>query len=185
MHRLYANRPDWKRVPNKRFYCKQIDTPSFVGSIILLLLDEVREPLIVDMGGQSLCLADTGYSWLQQFPANAHYTITTMYDANAKIVQWYIDICLQTGVDERNIPWLDDLYLDLVVYPTGEVFLLDADELADALEKGEISAAEYDMAWREVNQLKARIAQGNLKLAELSARHRKMLLETKESSETS
>jgi predicted RNA-binding protein associated with RNAse of E/G family len=180
MKHVTADRPDWKRVPRKRFSCKQIDTPAFSGSIVLLQLDEVREPLIVDMNGQKLCLADTGYSWLQQFPANEHYTILTMYDADAKVVQWYLDICLRTGLDERNIPWHDDLYLDLVVLPSGEILLLDADELADAREKGDITDAEYDLAWREAKRLKERIENGELKLAELSEIHRRMLLEVEQ-----
>ncbi len=176
MKHLSADRPDWKRVPRKRFYCKNVDTPGFKGWITLLILDEVREPLIVKVHSRPLCLADTGYAWLQQFPDGEHYTVTTMFDAGGKVVQWYIDICLQTGADERNIPWLDDLYLDLAVLPTMEVQLLDADELANALTNGEITQAEYDLAWREARNLSERIAREDFDLLKLIESHRQMLI---------
>ena len=93
-------------------------------------------------------------------------------------MQWYIDICLQHGVDESNTPWLDDLYLDVVVSPSLEVELLDADELGQAWEAGEISKAEFDLAWREADKLMTQIARRRLKLLELGETHRQWLLQT-------
>lgn len=176
MKRLFADRPDWKRILERRFYCSFLETPDFTGHITLLCLDKIREPLIVDLHGQPVCVVNHGYQWLQQFPANEHFAVTTMFDANQQVVQWYVDICLQTGVDPRSkIPWLDDLYLDLVITPKMEVELRDADELQEARESGEITAAEYELAWDVANRLMEQIAQNKFALLTLSETHRRML----------
>lgn len=99
-----------------------------------------------------------------------------MFDQNDQIVQWYIDICLRSGVDGSDIPWMDDLYLDLAVLPDMQVELLDADELADARESGEITTAEFDLAWTEANRLMEQIAHGHFGLFSLSDGHRRILL---------
>lgn len=50
------------------------------------------------------------------------------------------------GVTEQGVPWFDDLYLDVVVLRNGEVFLLDEDELDDALTRGDITREDYQLA---------------------------------------
>ena len=82
-----------------------------------------------------------------------HFTVTTHFDASGQIALWYIDICLLTGVGQNQIPWLDDLYLDLVVSPSMEVEVKDADELLAARESGEISTTEFNLAWCEADRL--------------------------------
>ena len=82
-----------------------------------------------------------------------HFTVTTHFDGNGQIVLWYIDICLLTGVGQNQIPWLDDLYLDLVVSPSMEVEVKDADELLAARKSGEISTTEFNLAWCEADRL--------------------------------
>lgn len=99
--------------------------------ITLLNTIKVTEPLSVNYGERKVCIVDDGYMWLQQFPLEKNHSVTRMFDANGDIVQWYIDICLRNGV-ENNVPWMDDLFLDIVVLPNGEIIEKDADELEEA-----------------------------------------------------
>jgi predicted RNA-binding protein associated with RNAse of E/G family len=166
-------------VLQRRFTLSYIDTPGFTGHVSLLCLDAVREPLWVELGTRRLCLADAGYSWLQHFPADEpHYVLTTMFDAQGQVIQWYFDICREHGVDARGVPWYDDLYLDVVLAPPEGPLLLDEDELADALQSGDITLAEYDLAWREARQLLHALEQGRAELLALGPEHRRMLLRT-------
>ena len=50
------------------------------------------------------------------------------------------------GTDEDVIPYFDDLYLDLVVYPNGTIIEDDMDELEEALLIKDISEEQYDLA---------------------------------------
>ena len=176
MERKLANMPGWKRILQSRFYHSYLDTSEFNGHITLYCMDTVRTPLVVEYFNRQICIVDDGYAWLKQFPSGEHFTVTAQYDASARLVLWYIDICLCTGVNQDQIPWMDDLYLDLVVSPGMEVKLKDADELLAARESGEISSAEFDLAWRQADRLMERIAQNQFDLFTLNDVHRQMLL---------
>jgi uncharacterized protein len=178
MERKLANLPGWKRIIQSRFCGSYLDTPEFKGHITLYCMDAVRAPLVVEYFKQKICIVDAGYAWLKQFPSGEHFTVTAHFDDEARLVLWYIDICLRTGVSQDQIPWMDDLYLDLVVSPTREVELKDADELLAARESGQISAAEFDLAWREADRLVELIGQNQLGLLTLSDVHRRMLLQS-------
>jgi uncharacterized protein len=176
--RKYANFPGWKRILQHRFYSSYLDTPEFSGTIALYCLDAVTAPRVVEFFHRKICVFDSGYSMLFQFPANEqHFTVTTNFDASGQILQWYIDICLRTGISENHVPWLDDLYLDLVVSPTLEIEVKDADELLNARESGDISIAEFDLAWREAHRLIDQISKNQLGLLALSNVRRRMLLQ--------
>ena len=174
-HKL-ANNPGWERILQHRFYHSHLNTPGFQGYITLYCMDAVRAPLVVRYFGRQFCIADAGCAWLKQFPTGEHYTVTTHFDASGQVVLWYIDVCLRHGVGQDQIPWMDDLYLDLVVSPSMEVEPKDADELLSARENGEITSAEYDLALREANRLMECIASNQFGLFALSGLHREMLL---------
>ena len=157
MKRKRADRADWRRILKKRFSGMQLTTPAFTGAVTLLQIDEVREPLVITLQGKRECIADEGYSWLQHFPVGTRYTLTTMFDAQGDLIQWYIDICKQHGIDSDDVPWYDDLYLDIAMLPTGEPLLLDVEELDEALRQGKITPTEYDFAWREADTILAAI----------------------------
>ena len=98
-----------------------------------------------------------------------------MFDHNGNIVQWYIDICKENGI-ENNVPWMDDLFLDIVVLPSGEIIEKDADELEDAYSKRIIDKRLYDLAWDEMKKLKGLIIERNFELIRLSKNHKEILV---------
>ncbi len=177
MKRKSAKRVSWRLVTARRFAVEHLDTAACRGQATLLCLDAVREPLWVPCAGGRLCVADRGFSWLQQFPERAHDTVTAMFDADDGIVQWYVDICKAHGIDERGIPWFDDLYLDPTILPGGASALLDAEELDEALRQRRISRDDYDPARREAARLAAGPGRGELaRLQALGPAHRGRLL---------
>ena len=155
-----------------RFAQISLDASEFRGYATLFCIDEVREPLWGTSCGRYLCLADKGYSWMQHFPAGARYAITTVFDAHDEIVEWYIDICNRHYLDEQGLVWYEDLYLDLDVSFEGEVVLLDADELDEALLANQVSSVEYEVAWREASSLMTAIEQDMFPLLWLLPSHK-------------
>ena len=131
-----------------------MDEPGFAGHVALHLIDAMAAPLVGAVSG--VRLADAGYAWLSHFPDGARHVVTTMVDAEGDVVQWYVDVCREHGLGPDGVPWWDDLYLDVVVRPTGEALLLDEDELELALAAGYVTPAEYDLAWREARRLLGR-----------------------------
>jgi uncharacterized protein len=175
MKRRSADRLDWRRVSTRRFCVRRIVAGEFRGYVSLLQIGAVSEPLWIDVDGQRICIADTGYDWVQHFPDDAQHTLTTMFDASGAIVQWYVDIVARHGMDERGVPWFDDLYLDLVIVPPCRVLILDQDELDTARDTGIISVTEHGLAWREVERLVPMIEAGAWPLLDLCHTHRALL----------
>lgn len=163
-----ADRPGWPRLRAQRFVCQRLTDASVEGYISLLRMVEVAEPLWVLHGEQRVCIADAGYSWLQIFPAGAHYTHTTMFDADDNAIQEYIDLVAEQGVDEQGVPWYDDLYLDLTWIPEGSPLLLDQEELEAAHAIGAITPEQYELARGETARLLVALTMGDYTLPELA-----------------
>lgn len=174
-HRSAARQP-WPRVLTRRFTHQRIESNIFTGHVTLLCMDRVNEPLVVDWQGTPLCVCDSGFSWLQQFPDEAHHAVTTQFDTEGNVVQWYIDVCNRHALDADGIPWWEDLYLDVLVVPDGRVEIVDADELEEALAGGVIDRAQYELAWREARALVTTINEERLPLLQLAHEHRQQLL---------
>ncbi|MBO1511112.1 DUF402 domain-containing protein [Metabacillus bambusae] len=175
LKRKYGDRPDWKRVIKKEYRQLFLDTEGFKGYISLIKINSVLEPLYVQYGEKRFCIVDDNYIWLQHFPSEQRYSVTTMFNPKGEVVQWYIDICKQNGI-ENNVPWMDDLFLDIVVLPTGDVIQKDTDELEDALNQGIIDEALYNIAWIENNNLKELIKANKFDLMKLTKKHKNLLL---------
>lgn len=161
LKRKYANRPDWKRILEKSYYGIRIDEEAFSGYVCYLSLDKVRNPLWVAYEKKPVCIVDHGYVWLQHFPLNGNYVLTSTFNDHGELVQCYFDIARKVGVTEESIPYLDDLYLDVVVLPDGKIFTLDEDELIEAYREGIITKEDYDFANQTADELLASIQNGS------------------------
>ncbi len=176
MKQKRADRLLWSRVPHKRFAMTHLETNVFTGYVTLVSLDEVIEPLIISRPERkTVCLADKGYRWLQHFPRGMHYALTTIFDAQGEIASWYLDICKRHWLDEQGILWYEDLYLDLDITPDGDIYILDADELDAALQQGQVSTLEYDLAWRVLDQVMTVIEADRFPLLWMGEEHLSLL----------
>lgn len=173
MKRRYLQRDNWQRIIHRDYRHLPIED-DFTGYIALLQMHEVTEPLKKKYGDKELCIVDAHYSWLQQLPFKEHFAVTTMFDQNGEVIQWYIDITNENGV-ENGKPYMDDLFLDIVVLPTGEVIQKDKDELAWALDKQLITQQQYELAYRTFHELLALIEEGNFPYFDMSLVHRNRL----------
>jgi len=177
MKRKFSDRANWRRILKRNYACFPMDDQQFRGHLTLYRILELRDPLWKEYNGRRMCLADKGYLWMQHFPKGEHYVVTTMFDSQGQVVQWYIDICKVQGLTDQQVPWFDDLYLDIVKLPTGELMLLDEDELEEALDEGVITQKDSDLAQRTASRLLETIRGQKFPYFDLSVRHRKMFLE--------
>ena len=77
---------------------------------------------------------------------------------------------------ENEIPFEDDLYLDVVITPTGEIFLLDEDELIDRYNRLEVNKKDYDMAYDEANNLIKKLKNNKDKLEIFTNKYLEMMI---------
>ena len=128
----------------------RIDNDEFKGNISLLTIKKVRKEWRIDV--EQRCILANNYNWLEIYPDGENYCITTMFDENDNIAEWYFDIAKELG-EENGIPYEDDLYLDVVIVPDGRIHILDEDELKSAYDRKEVSKEEYEMAYRVANKI--------------------------------
>lgn len=169
--RKYADRTRWVRVLERRFAVKRLETADFSGFVTRLDILNVLEPLFVTSVGQRLCIADAGYTWLQHFPAGERYCVTTVLNPAGEVVQNYIDIADKTGVSEENVPWWDDVYLDVLVVPGMGSEIIDEDDLKSGLANGVIDEEDAERARAEAERLKNLIDKGEFPLLKLAPQH--------------
>lgn len=168
--RKYGARTAWNRISERNYQELYLETDDFTGHVTRLEMIRVTDPLFVQYTEQALQIAGDGYVWIQQFPAGKQHVITTMFNDQWQLVQTYIDICLRHGRDATGIFW-DDLMLDLVLLPSGEYFVLDAEELETALTAGEITREDYDRSWQEINRLQQQIRTARFVPSPLACAH--------------
>lgn len=176
LKRKYSDHQGWQRVLEKNYVQESIHSNEFQGNIALLHTILVSEPLSKRYGDKEVCIVDSGYMWLHQVPIKQNHAVTAMFNEHGDIVQWYIDICYSHGI-EKDVLWMDDLFLDIVVFPSGEMVLLDEDELEEAYQNGDISRNQYDLARDEANKIMELIKIDQFPLIKLSGRHKKLLEE--------
>ena len=111
--------------------------------IVAKKIIEIKEPFIVSDGR---CLIDKGYYIIEVIPIKENYTMRVFFNDKKERLEYYFDITKENGMDETsNIPYYDDLYLDVTV--GGEsIYILDEDELKEALDKMKITKEDYNMA---------------------------------------
>ncbi|MBN3554788.1 DUF402 domain-containing protein [Fictibacillus nanhaiensis] len=171
MEHKTADRPNWKRVTDKHFEVTHKVTSCFKGNVTVIHLKQVSEPLVVTYKQHEVCIADSGYTWMQHFPEGEKYTITTVLDHTGNVVQFYIDMCNDHGVDENGVPWFDDLYLDIVILPDKELFLLDDNELMEAFKKGDINKDQMNLAHETAKKIISMHKQGKFEQLETCMEH--------------
>ncbi|WP_019638591.1 DUF402 domain-containing protein [Paenibacillus fonticola] len=153
MKRKFGDRANWRRITSRQFKSRYVESEAFTGYVTLYTIYALRDPLWKTYGDHTFRIADKGYAWLQYYPKGSRYVVTAMFDDRGDIVEWYIDICKNQGITDQGVPWFDDLYLDIVVLDNGEVFLMDQDELDEALTRGHISVKDYDMAMETAREV--------------------------------
>lgn len=154
MKRSRLSYDEWKCITSKKLTGKHVDTDFYKGYIGLIEIEEVSEKQIWKFNGEDMVVCDKGLQWLSILPQNDFYCITAMMNEKNDVLVWYIDMIAAQGVDADAIPYIDDLYLDLVVYPDGTIMVDDMDELEDALAKTDITQEQFDLAISTSDKLK-------------------------------
>ncbi|RAZ81618.1 DUF402 domain-containing protein [Planococcus halotolerans] len=176
LKRKYGDRRGWGRLIKREFRQMEIQDGSFTGDVTLLTMNKVSAPAIFDYPDRKVCVVDDGYSWLQHFPLNERFSLTTVFDEKGDVVQWYIDICLANG-NENGRPWMDDLFLDIILLPNGDIIQKDAEELEVALSEGVITEEFYRIAWDEAKRITLLLEQDRFELIKKTKEHRLLILE--------
>ncbi|GHO43200.1 hypothetical protein KSX_13630 [Ktedonospora formicarum] len=152
------------------------DTRAFSGYVSLLLLERMREPLMVTIPDKEVCIADDGYLWLQHFPTGARHIVTSVYNVQRELTRWSIAIVARHYLDAEGLLCYEDLYLTIDVSPQGDIHLLGVADLDQALQKGDVTSVFYEIAWREADHLMLALEEDALPILWQGEEHLEQLL---------
>lgn len=149
------------------YYIKRVEEKYFNGYICLVKMKNVKKPWIVKDDELEDCILDENYEWLEIYPDNEKYAITAMFDDNNNLIEWYFDMIKTNGV-ENGVPYIYDLYLDLVIKSNGKEVVLDEDELKEALNNRDISKDDFNMAYKTMKKIQDKYRNNLGELIELT-----------------
>ncbi len=154
MYRCRLTYDEWKCIIKKDRIGRVVESSEFSGYVGILNITEVSEPQIWSYNGEKVMVCDKNYQWLTIMPEDDYYCITVMMNEKREVQVCYIDMIAEQGYDKDGVPYFYDLYLDLVVYPDGTIIEDDMDELHNALEDGDITKQQFDLALNTCDKLK-------------------------------
>ena len=114
--------------------------------------------------GKILAMAN-GFYVMEIISKNDNYALRMFINDKKEIIEYYFDIIKESGIDpDSKIPYFYDLYLDVVLTPNGKPYVVDEDELEEALNNKDITKEEYDLAVSTKDKLLEEIKNGTNKL---------------------
>lgn len=154
IQKKYMNKKNWKRVTEREYISDIIEEKNIRGEASLIFIKKVESPSVKEYGNNiKIKIADEKFYWLQIAMENENYWVTAMYDDKKNPIQYYIDITEKNVVNPKEDSYFYDLFLDIVVLNTGEVFLLDEDELEQALKEKIINHEQYELAYNKAKEI--------------------------------
>lgn len=144
----FADRRTDKNIVNKKFIMSDSNDEKFKGKISLIEIEKLNENFeVIRPNGTTDLVIAKDYKIMTYFPKKEKYCMTAMFDNDWNLKQWYFDIGKSYCKYDGEIPYSEDLYLDLVVLPDGTFYALDENELKEALLNNIVSKEEYDIAF--------------------------------------
>lgn len=121
--------------------------------ICIKRINKIDKKFVINKFEQKTVFIDDGYYIVEFTPLDKFYNGRVYLDKEANVIGYYFDISLGNGAED-NIPYYDDLYLDVIYnIQNGIIYVEDEDELIDALNSGEITQEQYDLAKQSCSEL--------------------------------
>jgi len=130
------------------------NTEKSEHSVLVKCLPGCKDMFVESAFGQQIQWAGSDYKILVYLPMRENWCLSAYFSPNNELLFWYFDISRGNFIDEDGMLCMDDVYLDLAIHPDGQTITLDADELQEALDKGEISKNDHDNAHVVHDQIK-------------------------------
>ena len=163
-------RSDWQRILRREYVSRDCRMHGIRGKESLLVIREVTEPLTVHSAGEDVLVVEKDYAWVQIALEGLPFWLTAMYDAQGRLLQIYFDITGGNQFEDPENPWFEDMYLDIVMNSRGELYVLDQDELDEALAAGNITKEAWDKAGAACRRLYAYLEENREAVTELCGR---------------
>lgn len=138
-------RTPWRDIYDRDYaFC---ECPEFNGFASLIHFLDIKKTLTCAYSdGEPVVIIKKGYYWLQFAPRGENFWLTALLDEKGNFDHAYFDMTDYNVIDGGR-SFLCDLYLDVAIKKNGAVFMLDEDELVEALSSDKITKDQFDKAY--------------------------------------
>ena len=140
-------RDEFKAIRKKEIKTIQVKEHYFEGTISLMTILEVSQPVVITYPTYKITILDKNYQWLQFAPKNENWWLTVLYDERNNLIESYFDITKENFFEDEANPTFIDMRLDVIISEARGTRILDEDELKEALIEKNITKEEYDLAF--------------------------------------
>ncbi|MBQ2057809.1 MAG: DUF402 domain-containing protein [Oscillospiraceae bacterium] len=140
-------------IKKQRFRSRPAAYNGASGLEALIIIEEVDAPKVISACGTDITISDRGYFWYQLALREKFFWLSAAFNAEGELIELYFDITGGNRFDNPEDPEFTDMYLDVVLTPSGDIRVLDRDELDEAFNDGIISDSEYFEAIEHCEEL--------------------------------
>ena len=150
MRKKFIDKVYMREVLDSEWYLEKDE--NFNGYIALKYIKQISKPITAFCNGKKYVGLDNNYSILEYVPLDREYNCRVFFDQSNHPLCFYFDINNGSGI-ENDIPWYDDLFLDVTMEcPTitdiGYYIRLDDEkELMNAKKEGIINEYAFNKAY--------------------------------------
>ncbi len=94
-----------------------------------------------------------GMCWLTLIPDGKSRSITAKFTKDRCVSVWYVDVIEEVKIEDDGVVAFMDKYLDVMFTPSGDVCVVDKDELDAAFHAGELTEEQYEAALSEGDKI--------------------------------
>ena len=146
----------YRRVPN-RVLERYDEVVADLGDVIVAKAK--FEGMLAPLRVNGVEVIRNGYTMLYFAFVGKNYDILKVYDERGNFKGFYVDVLAYTKRDGNTLEMLD-LLLDIFIFPDGEAFLLDEDELEMALNYGLIDRETFDFTYSIAREILEKAERG-------------------------
>lgn len=172
---------NWKCMKQKNYKQVLIENDLFQGYGARILFEQLSKPQYWMWRGKKIKVCEDGGSWIMMIPAEGNYAITWMLDKFQHTILWYIDMLDGIGLDRDGVVYGNDIFLDLIVDPSGYVKEDDREEMERAFAAGVINQSQKELAEKTAKSLKNGLLKDVDSLLEWSWKIKREIEQSKES----
>lgn len=153
MKKKYGDYSKTKDILEKEY--SKIDTKgdSYFGAVCMIEIKKVAQSWKVPRKDSAeVTILDEGYKWMTLYPKEEKFSIIAIFDLKLELVEFYFDIGKNVKYKPK-VPYLEDLYLDVVITKENDVIFIDENELENAYKLADIKQKDYELAKKTADKI--------------------------------
>lgn len=128
------------------------DDPYFAAACLVDIKQVAKKWDVERKNNGEETILDVGYKWLTLYPKDEQFAILTIFDEKEQFVEFYFDIAKKVNYKPR-VPYIEDLYLDVVITKENDVIFVDEEELNEAYKLADIKQKDYELARKTADKI--------------------------------